>query len=293
MPKNKAPGSDGFIAYFYQAIWLFMGNDIWELVKESKWFRQVYPTLNSTFISLIPKQENSENPEGFHPISLFNVLYKILSMIMVKILKSILPNLISPEQTGFVKGRQILDGIIMTQEAIHSLRSLKAKCILIKLDLSKAYDCLSWPYLKVVLSTFGFDGRWIQWLMSFISSPNFSILLNGIPSNPFNVSRGLRQGDPLSPFLFIIAVEGLGRLIKSKLQEGQLKGLNLWGPDLTLSHQQFVDDILLFFQAMLREAKAILSVLKDFMATSGTLINNDKSNVYFFKSNEVSQRFLA
>ena len=107
--------------------------------------------------------------------------------------------------------------------------------------------------------------------MPFISSPNYFILLNGVPSTPFNATWGLRQGDPLSPFLFIIAAEGLGWHIKSKIQTGQLKGLNLCGAGLKLSHQQFADDFMLFCQATLKESKEILSILKDFMEASGTL----------------------
>jgi len=113
----------------------------------------------------------------------------------------------------------------------------------------------SWNYLKAILEVFGFDLRWIYWIMPFISSPNYFILLNGVPSTPFNATWGLRQGDPLSPFLFIIAAEGLGWHIKIKIQGGQLKGLNLWGAGLKLSHQQFADDFMLFYQATLKESK--------------------------------------
>ena len=101
---------------------------------------------------------------------------------MVNRLKTLLPSLISLKQIGFMKGRQILDGIFTAQEEIDSLRTLKVKGMLIKPDLSKAYDCVSFPYVIVVLKSFGFDNRWIQWLNFFISSPNFSILLNGVPS---------------------------------------------------------------------------------------------------------------
>ena len=130
-------------------------------------------------------------------------------------------------------------------------------------------------------------------MMSTITSAHFSILLNGSPSCSFTASRGLRQGDPLSPFLFILTAEGLGRLIKQKVLAGEVKGLNLWGPHLTLSHQQFVDDIMLFFQATLRECKAILDILNTFMQPSGMMVNKGKSNVFFLNTAPQSQRFLT
>lgn len=143
------------------------------------------------------------------------------------------------------------------------------------------------------MRAFGFDDRWLQWLNSFISTPHFSILLNGSPTAPFNSSRDLRQGDPLSPFLFIIAAEGLGRLIKAHVAARKLQGLRLWGPQLPLTHQQFVDDILLFCMATLKECKAILNILEVFMDASRTQINNDKSNIYFFNCPAPMQNFLG
>lgn len=117
-----------------------MGNNILEVVEESRSMRKVHRTLNSTFIALIPKSEHSEEPQGFMPIALCNVIYKILSIIMVNRLKLILSGLVSLEKTKFFKGRQILDDIVTDQEAIHSLKSLISKGMMIKLDLSKSYD---------------------------------------------------------------------------------------------------------------------------------------------------------
>eukprot|EP00253_Pinus_taeda_P029063 PITA_29063 len=214
MSKNKAPGPDGYTVEFFQASWNFMGKDILEAVEESRMRQRIWPEINSTFLTLIPKSNNSEEPHGFRPIALCNVVYKIISTLIVKRLKPLLPNLIAPEQTGFVEGRQILDGIVVSQEVIHSLKMNKQKGMLMKLDLSKAYDRLNWDYLRAVLEAYSFERRWIAWIISMISTPNFSILLNGIPTNPFNSSRGIRQGDPISSFLFILAMEGLSRKIK-------------------------------------------------------------------------------
>lgn len=161
--------------------------------------------------------------------------------------------------------------------------------MMIKLDLSKAYDHLNWKYLKGILKSFGLCDRWIEWISSMISSTNFSILVNGTPSQYFKASRGLRQGDPLSPFLLIIAVECLGRYIKKEFKEKNLKGIQIWGNNLPITHSQFVDDIMLFCNVSLREARRIKAILDLFMTASGTQINNDKSCTYFLTLLEISK----
>lgn len=216
MKRGTAPGPDGFTIEFYQAGWHFLKEEVLDLIEESQINQKVWPALNSTFYTLILKTDNLEDAKGFRPIALCNVIYKIITTLIAKRLKPMLDKLISPEQTGFVEGRQILDGLVVTQEVIHSLKMKKMKGMMIKLDLSKAYDRLNWKYLEAILESFGFCKRWINWIHSLISTPNFSILVNGSPSKPFNVSRGIRQGDPLSPFLFILEAEGLGRCIKKE-----------------------------------------------------------------------------
>lgn len=123
MVKNKAPGPDGYTVEFVQATWSFMGEDIVKIVEESRRTKRMHPVLNSTFLALISKTNHSEELQGFRPIALRNVIYKIMTIIMVNRLNPILLGLISQEQTGFVKGRQIIDGIVMAQEAIHSLKT--------------------------------------------------------------------------------------------------------------------------------------------------------------------------
>lgn len=254
MAKNKAPGPDGFTIKFYQANWSFMVNDLLDLVEESRCSKRMHHGLNATFLALIPKFGCLDESLGFRPISLCNVLYKILATIIVNRLKPILPELIALVQTGFVQGRQITDGIIVSQEVIHSLKSSRAPGMLIKLDLAKAFDRLSWIYLEGILKAYGFDQQWIKWILSRVSCPVMSILLNGSPSEAFTPSRGLRQGNPLSPFFFILAADGLGRLVKAQVSKEKIKGLHIYGEDIPVSHQQFVDDIMLYGQATLKEA---------------------------------------
>lgn len=136
---------------------------------------------------------------------------------MVNMVKPILPNLIAPQQTSFDKGRQITDGIIVVQDVIHSLKISRAPGMLIKLDLAKAFDRLSWNYLAGILKAYGFDQIWINLILSMVNSPVMSIPLRGSPSEAFTPSCGLRQGDPLSPFLFVLVIEGIGRLVKAQV----------------------------------------------------------------------------
>eukprot|EP00253_Pinus_taeda_P015937 PITA_15937 len=293
MKKGTTPGLDGFTVDFYQAGWHFMGKEILELIEEYRINQKVWPALNSTFFTLIPKSDKSEDAKGFRPIALCNVIYKIISSLMAKRLKPLLDSLISPEQTGFVEGRQILDGLVVTQEVIHSMKAKKQKGMMIKLDLSKTYDRINWQYLKEILGSFGFSNRWIKWVHSFISTPNFSILFNGTPSKTFKASRGIRQGDPISPFLFILATEGLGRYLKKERVTDNIKGLRLWGNELPITHQQFVDDIMLFGEPTIREVRNMKKVLDLFAEASGMEINKEKSCTFIFNTMETVKSHLT
>eukprot|EP00253_Pinus_taeda_P015690 PITA_15690 len=267
--------------------------EILEAVEESRLKQKIWPRINSTFLTLIPKSNSSEEAQGFCPIALCNVIYKIITTLIAKRLKPLLPSIISPEQTGFVEGRQILDGLVVTQEIIHSLNQKKQRGMMIKLDLSKAYDRLSWRYLRMVLEAYGFEKRWIEWIFSMISSPIFSILVNGTPTRTFNTSRGIRQGDPISPFLFILAAEGLGRIIKREIRKKKIRGLKPWGNNLAITHQQFVDDIMLFREVSIKEVRAIKEVLEIFMEALRMEINKEKSYKFIFNTPEAIKAHLT
>ena len=154
------------------------------------------------------------------------------------------PPLFLLKKTGYVEGRQILDGIILAHKVIHSLKVSKKLCMMLKLDLSKAFDKLKWNFIGKVLEAFGFHQSWIRWITSLISTPLLSVLINGVPSKPFNPSRGIRQGDLLSPFLFILMSKGLGHVLSNAKATGSFKGLSLHD-HTPLTHPQFVDDNIL------------------------------------------------
>jgi hypothetical protein len=284
MPPGKAPGPDGFTTDFFHYCWDLIKHEVWEVIEESRASGLVLPALNATFLTLIPKEERVTNPKQFRPIALCNVIYKIITKVIANRLKPILPFVISKEQAGYVEGRQIMDSVILAHEIIHSLKSTRTPGMLIKLDLSKAFDRANWKYLRAVLDSFGFDQGWINWILNLTSSAFFSILVNGVPSQPFSPSRGIRQGDPLSPFLFVLMAEGLGRYIKAAVLEGSLKGLPLHNIQPAPSHSQFVDDTLLLNSPTAREAIKLNSILSDFSEASGMVLNLDKSKIFFFNT---------
>jgi hypothetical protein len=163
--------------------------EVWEILEDARVTGKVLQAFNATFLALIPKEGQAHQAKQYKPIALCNVIYKLLMKVIARRLKLILPTIISPEQSGYVKGRQILDSIILAHEVIHSLQKTKMPGMLLKLDLSKAFDKLSWEYLRAMLLAFGFDQTWVDWILNLTSLAFFSLLVNGVPSQPFTPSR--------------------------------------------------------------------------------------------------------
>ena len=173
---SKAPGPDNFTSNFFHHFWDLIKNDVWKLVEESCSMHWLLPSLNAAFIALIPKEDHAVTLDKYRPIALCNVIYKVISKVISNRLKPLLPLLIFPKQTGYMEGRQILGGIILTHEIIHSLKQNKKAGMLLKIDLSKAFNKLSWNYIQQMLAAYGFSPTWIRWVMNIISS-SFSILV--------------------------------------------------------------------------------------------------------------------
>ena len=143
MALGKALGPDGFTSNFFHFFWDLNKEEVFEIIAESRDKKGVLKAFNATFLTLIPKEAKAESPDKFFPISLCNVIYKIISKVIANRLKPLLPNLICPEQSGFTEGRQILDGVILVHEVIHSLMFSQRLGMLIKMDIAKAFDKLS------------------------------------------------------------------------------------------------------------------------------------------------------
>jgi hypothetical protein len=188
---------------------------------------------------------------------------------------------ISAEQLGFLKGRRIQDAIGAAHECIHSIKQKKQKALILKLDLKRAFDCIDWGFLRLVLHAVGFGSKFIQWILSCVTSANFAVLINGEPSSFFKSGRGLRQGCPLSPYLFILIMEGLSLLLTKSFTDHQFSGIKV-SNFVKIFHLIFVDDVLILSKADPAEWLFILEVLQTFQLCFGPYYQSSKSSVHYW-----------
>lgn len=239
--------------------------------------------LNKTLVTLIPKCQNPETLSNFRPINLCKSVYKVVSKIIIGRIRLMLSKLISLNQTAFVPGRKSVDNVLIAQELIYSLDRRRGRVgyMAIKVDLAKAYDKLEWSFIHKVLQAFHFPQNLIKVIMNYITSMSISILLNGSAMEPFNPLRGIKQGNPLSPYIFILCMEFLGHLIEKKCSEGSWCPLKASRGNVGISHLFFIDDLILFAKVNNKACEAISNVLQKFCFESRKKISVEKSKIYF------------
>ncbi|KAJ9681592.1 hypothetical protein PVL29_017816 [Vitis rotundifolia] len=282
MNGDKAPSPDGFTVAFWQSCWDFVKEEVVELFKEFFNQKSFAKSLNITFLVLIPKKGGAKDLGDFRLISLLGGLYKLLAKVLANRLKKVLGKVVSVDQNAFVRGRQILDASLIANEVVDYWQKRKEKGLVCKLDIEKVYDSINWNFLMKVLHKMGFGSRWMEWIWWCISIAKFSVLVNGVPAGFFSSSRGLRQGDPISPYLFVLGMEVLSALIRRVVDGGFIFGCRLrgrGGMEMNVSHLLFADDTIIFYEARKEHLTSLGWILAWFEAASGLRINLAKSEL--------------
>lgn len=286
MGAYKAPGPDGLPPVFYQRNWKIVGPAVTQFVMESFAKCQFPVELNHSLITLIPKVDTPEEASQFRPISLTNVVVKLITKIIANRLKLIIGKLIDPAQCAFIPGRQACDNIIIAQEIMHTMRVKKGRkgLMAVKVDLEKAYDKIQWPFLRRILLHVGFSHTMTDLIMYTITTASLSVIWNGRILESFEPQRGIRQGDPLAPYLFLLCMEVLSVNIHQAVDQGEWSPICLsrYGP--RISHLFFADDLLLFGATTDHQVSQTEGILRDFCAMSGQTISVKKSQVLLSKN---------
>lgn len=187
-------------------------------------------------------------------------------------LKGIFPSVVSENQSAFQEGRVIIDNILMAFETLHYMKhhqTGKTGCMALKLDMNKAYDRVEWKYLEQIMKGMGFANKWVALMMECISSVSYSILISGEPSPIVHPSRGIRQGNPLSPYLFLFCTKGLHSLLQHSATAGQIRGVSICKNVPRLTYIIFADDSLLFNRSTTSKCHKIQELLGNFERASG------------------------
>ena len=268
---NKASGLDGMSAVFLQKHWSIVGNNITNMILNVLNHNIPISELNKTNISLIPKISNPKRMTDFRPISLCNVVYKLISKILANRLKPLLPQIISENQSAVTSDRLITDNVSVAFELMHYLDHKtvgKEGFLAVKLDMSKAFDRVEWGFISKVMERLGFCNRWRDLVMQCITSISYSVLINGVAHGNVHPSRGLRQGDPLSPSLFLLCTKGLSALIHQIAKNKLITGISIARGCPKVTHLFFADDSILFCKASLEECHLLRSTLMEYEEAS-------------------------
>ncbi|XP_074265845.1 uncharacterized protein LOC141588296 [Silene latifolia] len=260
MDASKSPGPDGIKPLFFHTFWPQIGHLVTSAILRFLNSGVMPKEWNNTIIVLIPKTDKPACVSQFRPISLCNVIYRLASKCMANRLRLVIPSIISESRQAFVPDRLMSDGCLIAHEIMHYINKTKQgpNCYsVIKLDMHKAFDRVSWNFLMSALDHFGFPISWRNLIWECISIVTYSIMINGEPSTSFHPSCGLRQGDPLSPYLFIMCMEIISRQLQAAESRHQIFGLKISRYALPLSHLFYADDAFICCKATPASFEAI------------------------------------
>lgn len=275
MDMRASPGPDGFGPAFYKAFWPHLKPLIVHLFAQFHSGHLDLDGLNRAHLVLLPKGESVTKASSFRPISLQNCPMKLFSKVMANRVKTAIPVLIDSDQTGFVSGRNISENFIYAADLLSCYHRRKAPTAVSNWNFKKAFDSVSWDSLDTILECRGFNGLWRGWVHRILNTGRTSVMLNGVPGPWITCKRGLRQGDPLSPYLFIIVADILQRLVQRACNRGEIQ--HPLDGSLPCPVLQYADDTLLLVRGDVRAVQALKSVLDMFSKATGLEINYRKS----------------
>ncbi|GKV48276.1 hypothetical protein SLEP1_g55098 [Rubroshorea leprosula] len=266
--SSKAPGLDGFSFGLLKNEWEVIKVDVMKFLTDFHKNGRLVRGSNASFLVLIPKTENPQGIKEYRPISLIGCPYKILAKLLANRLSKVLSTIIGETQSAFIKGRQLLNGVMVTNEAIEGMRKKKSKGFIFKIDFEKAYDNVSWSFLDYMMERMGFNKVWRGWISECLKSSIVSVLINGSATKEFAMSRGRRQGDPLAPFLFLITAKAINGLTSTAIAKGFLQGVIVEDGELRISHLQFADDTLFMGEATKNNIWTVKCIMRAFELVS-------------------------
>lgn len=276
---DKAPGPDGFPIQFFKQFWDTGKTDLAVLCEDFFWQRANLERINWASIALIPKVDSPVGLGDYRPISLINSSLKIISKLLATRLSLHMNSLVDNEQSAFLKGRCILDNVATAEELIFSMHKRRLPGHILKVDFSKAFDLVDWDFLFDLLKARGFGDRWVGWIKCILVSSKASILVNGSPNGYVRYQRGLRQGDPLSPLLFVLVTDVLCTMFSHALLSRILVGVPL-GERHSMCNLHYADDLLVLTTGGLEDLRIIKLMLNVFEGMTGLATNFSKTCLY-------------
>ena len=278
MQNNKSPGSTGFTTEFFKFFWVDLGFFVLKSINYAFRKGEFSNTQKEGIITCIPKTGKSRKfIKNWRPISLLNVTYKIASGTIANRLKKVLPSIVDLDQSGFIAGRFIGDNIRLIYDILNYGNEQDKKGLMVLIDFEKAFDTVSWSFIEKCFKFYNFKNDIISWIKTFFNKIKSTVIVNNEPTLWFTIQRGCRQGDPISPYIFLLCAEILAHMIR---QNEDIKGYFVFNKEIKIS--QYADDTSLFLDGTPKSFETCIHTVLEYAKYSGLAMNFDKTKVVWF-----------